>query len=81
MLALVSTSSTIVRDGVSSVRSASERRKGRAKAMASSSRANARSNNRSKLSSRERRVMRGGEGERNIKELNGISPRGRRWIK
>ena len=57
------------------------RRNGRANARASRHRAAARSRSRSKWSRRLRRVSRGGEGERNMSELNGTSPRGVRRIR
>ena len=43
--------------------------------------AEARKRSKSKWSSRLRRVSRGGEGDRNISELNGTSPRGDRRIR
>ena len=56
-------------------RPAAWRRNGRANARASRVRASALSRRRNQLSRRLRRVSRGGDGERNISELKGTSPR------
>ena len=77
MLALVSTS-TATRCWLASVSFAWAgcRQNGRENASANSTSANPRSANSSQCSIRLRRVMRGGDGDRNINELNGVSPRG-----
>ena len=74
MLALVSTAATRRLLDVAEVSRPPARRNGRAKAKASRPRAAARRSRRSQLSSRLRRVSRGGDGVRNMSELNGTSP-------
>ena len=82
MLALVSIKRAIRRCSTSPKSNwAAWRRNGLANANASKESAAARSKSKSQLSSRLRRVRRGGVGDKNMSELNGTSPLGARRIK
>ena len=78
MLALLSTAISHADRVSATVTASSPEKNGRANASASSSTASARSENRKTSSSRLLRVARGGDGFRNISELNGDFLRGAR---